>query len=430
MPIIDDISAIQILDSRGNPTVKVYVTTVSGACGTACVPSGASTGEYEAYEKRDNNTEYNGKGVLKAVESIETEIFDLLVGKFSVTEQREIDNEMITLDGTDNKSRLGANAILGVSLAVARAAADYYEMPLYKYIGGMSSHLLPTPMMNILNGGAHAKNGLDFQEFMIMPVGADCFSDALRMGSEVFHSLKKVLEEKNLSTAVGDEGGFAPDISEVETALNLIKTAVDRAGYEIGKDILFAIDSASSEFFDKEDKLYHLNGENKSYTADQMISFYKDLCEKYPIISIEDPLEENDFENTAKLTEALNGKVQIVGDDLFVTNSKRLKYGIEKNSGNSILIKPNQIGTLSETIDAIVTAKRANYTAVISHRSGETEDTTISDIAVAMNVGQIKTGSLSRSERIAKYNRLLEIERSLGENSKYAGISAFNNLLY
>lgn len=430
MPIIDDISAIQILDSRGNPTVKVYVTTVSGACGTACVPSGASTGEYEAYEKRDNNTEYNGKGVLKAVESIETEIFDLLVGKFSVTEQREIDNEMITLDGTDNKSRLGANAILGVSLAVARAAADYYEMPLYKYIGGMSSHLLPTPMMNILNGGAHAKNGLDFQEFMIMPVGADCFSDALRMGSEVFHSLKKVLEEKNLSTAVGDEGGFAPDISEVETALNLIKTAVDRAGYEIGKDILFAIDSASSEFFDKEDKLYHLNGEKKSFTADQMISFYKDLCEKYPIISIEDPLEENDFENTAKLTEALNGKVQIVGDDLFVTNSKRLKYGIEKNSGNSILIKPNQIGTLSETIDAIVTAKRANYTAVISHRSGETEDTTISDIAVAMNVGQIKTGSLSRSERIAKYNRLLEIERSLGENSKYAGISAFNNLLY
>lgn len=430
MPIIDDISAIQILDSRGNPTVKVYVTTVSGACGTACVPSGASTGEYEAYEKRDNNTEYNGKGVLKAVESIETEIFDLLVGKFSVTEQREIDNEMITLDGTDNKSRLGANAILGVSLAVARAAADYYEMPLYKYIGGMSSHLLPTPMMNILNGGAHAKNGLDFQEFMIMPVGADCFSDALRMGSEVFHSLKKVLEEKNLSTAVGDEGGFAPDISEVETALNLIKTAVDRAGYEIGKDILFAIDSASSEFFDKEDKLYHLNGENKSYTADQMISFYKDLCEKYPIISIEDPLDENDFENTAKLTEALNGKVQIVGDDLFVTNSKRLKCGIEKNSGNSILIKPNQIGTLSETIDAIVTAKRANYTAVISHRSGETEDTTISDIAVAMNVGQIKTGSLSRSERIAKYNRLLEIERSLGENSKYAGISAFNNLLY
>lgn len=430
MPIIDDISAIQVLDSRGNPTVKVYVTTVSGACGTACVPSGASTGEYEAYEKRDNNPEYNGKGVLKAVESIETEIFNLLVGKFSVTEQREIDNEMITLDGTDNKSRLGANAILGVSLAVARAAADYYEMPLYKYIGGMSSHLLPTPMMNILNGGAHAKNGLDFQEFMIMPVGADCFSDALRMGSEVFHSLKKVLEENNLSTAVGDEGGFAPDISEVETALNLIKTAVDRAGYEIGKDILFAIDSASSEFFDKEDKLYHLNGENKSYTADQMISFYKELCEKYPIISIEDPLEENDFENTAKLTEALNGKVQIVGDDLFVTNSKRLKYGIEKNSGNSILIKPNQIGTLSETIDAIVTAKRANYTAVISHRSGETEDTTISDIAVAMNVGQIKTGSLSRSERIAKYNRLLEIERSLGENSKYAGISAFNNLLY
>lgn len=430
MPIIDDVSAIQILDSRGNPTLKVYLTTVSGAVGVACVPSGASTGEFEAYEKRDNGEQYNGKGVLKAIKSIATEIFDLLVGKFSVTEQREIDNALIKLDGTDNKSRLGANAILGVSLAVAKAAADFYEMPLYKYIGGMSSHLLPTPMMNILNGGAHAQNGLDFQEFMIMPVGAEGFSCALRMGSEIFHSLKKVLTENRLSTAVGDEGGFAPDICEVEKALDLIKTAVEKAGYKLGDDILLAIDVASSEFYDKNDGLYHLKGEGKTLSAEELIDYYKALCEKYPIVSIEDPFEQNDFENTAKLTKALDGKVQIVGDDLFVTNSKRLKYGIEKKAGNSILIKPNQIGTLSETIDAIVTAKRANYSAVISHRSGETEDTTISDIAVAMNVGQIKTGSLSRSERIAKYNRLLEIECSLGENSKYAGISAFNNLLH
>lgn len=428
MPIIDSISALQMLDSRGNPTIKVYVTTISGAYGTALVPSGASTGEHEAHELRDGEEKYNGQGVLKAIENIEGEISDLLVGNFSVTEQREIDNAMIELDGTENKSRLGANAILGVSLAVAKAAADYYEQPLYQYIGGMSSFLLPTPMMNILNGGAHAKNSLDFQEFMIMPVGACCIAEAVRMGSEIFHSLKKVLAQKGLSTAVGDEGGFAPDVNSCEEALDLISTAVENAGYSLGKDIYLALDAASSEFYNKDDKLYHLVGENKSLTADKMISFYEELCKNYPIISIEDALQENDFENTARLTDELGNKIQLVGDDLFVTNVKRLEMGIKKGAANSILIKPNQIGTLSETIDAILTAKRANYTAVMSHRSGETEDTTIADIAVALNMGQIKTGSLSRSERTAKYNRLIEIENELGESGKYAGINAFYNL--
>lgn len=428
MPIIDSISALQMLDSRGNPTIKVYVTTISGACGTALVPSGASTGEHEAHELRDGEEKYNGQGVLKAIENIEGEISDLLVGNFSVTEQREIDNAMIELDGTENKSRLGANAILGVSLAVVKAAADYYDQPLYQYIGGMSSFLLPTPMMNILNGGAHAKNSLDFQEFMIMPVGACCIAEAVRMGSEIFHSLKKVLSEKGLSTAVGDEGGFAPEVNSCKEALDLISKAVENAGYNLGKDVYLALDAASSEFYNKDDKLYHLDGENKTLTADKMISFYEELCNKYPIISIEDALSENDFENTARLTNELGDKIQLVGDDLFVTNVKRLKIGIEEGAANSILIKPNQIGTLSETIDAILTAKRANYTAVMSHRSGETEDTTIADIAVALNMGQIKTGSLSRSERIAKYNRLIEIENELQSSGKYAGINAFNNL--
>ena len=428
MPIIDSISALQMLDSRGNPTIKVYVTTISGAYGTALVPSGASTGEHEAHELRDGEEKYYGQGVLKAIENIEGEISDLLVGNFSVTEQREIDNAMIELDGTENKSRLGANAILCVSLAVAKAAADYYEQPLYQYIGGMSSFLLPTPMMNILNGGAHAKNSLDFQEFMIMPVGACCIAEAVRMGSEIFHSLKKVLAQKGLSTAVGDEGGFAPDVNSCEEALDLISTAVENAGYSLGKDVYLALDAASSEFYNKEDKLYHIVGENKSLTADKMISFYEELCKNYPIISIEDALQENDFENTARLTDELGNKIQLVGDDLFVTNVKRLEMGIKKGAANSILIKPNQIGTLSETIDAILTAKRANYTAVMSHRSGETEDTTIADIAVALNMGQIKTGSLSRSERTAKYNRLIEIENELDESGKYAGINAFYNL--
>lgn len=427
MPVISCIKALQVLDSRGNPTVKVMVSTESGAFGSAIVPSGASTGEHEAHELRDNGSEYGGKGVLKAVSNIENVIAGILVGHYSVTEQREIDRVLIEADGTENKSNFGANAILGVSLAVAKAAADYFGLPLYQYIGGMSSYLLPTPMMNILNGGAHAKNGLDFQEFMIMPVGAESFAEAVRMGSEVFHSLKSVLSSKELSTAVGDEGGFAPEVASAEQALELITIAVKNAGYTIGKDILFALDAASSEFFNREDGLYHLEG--KSLTAEQMIEFYMNLCEKYPIISIEDALQENDFENTAVLTEKIGKNVQLVGDDLFVTNVKRLKNGINNGAANSILIKPNQIGTLSETIDAIVTAKRANYTAVMSHRSGESEDTTISDIAVALNMGQIKTGSLSRSERTAKYNRLIEIESELKNSCKYAGMSAFNNLL-
>lgn len=427
MPIIDSIKALQILDSRGNPTIKVCVSTVSGAYGTAAVPSGASTGEHEAHELRDKEPEYGGKGVLKAISNIENIIAEILVGHYSVTDQRDIDRVLSQADGTKNKSNLGANAILGVSLAVANAAADFFALPLYQYIGGMSAYLLPTPMMNILNGGAHAKNGLDFQEFMIMPVGAECFSDAIRMGSEIFHSLKNVLNNKDLSTAVGDEGGFAPDISSAEEALELITIAVKNAGYNAGKDVLFALDAASSEFFNSEDGLYHFEG--KTLTPEQMIDFYVNLCGKYPIISIEDALQENDFENTAVLTKKIGKNVQLVGDDLFVTNVERLKNGINKGAANSILIKPNQIGTLTETIDAIVTAKRANYTAVMSHRSGETEDTTIADIAVALNMGQIKTGSLSRSERTAKYNRLIEIESELKNTCKFAGMSAFNNLL-
>lgn len=426
MPVIDCIKALQVLDSRGNPTIKVYVQTVSGAKGTALVPSGASTGFYEAHEKRDGEKEYGGKGVLKAISNIEDVIAKILVGHYSVLDQRKIDWAMIEADGTENKSNLGANAILGVSLAVAHAAADFYSLPLYQYIGGISAHILPTPMMNILNGGAHAQNGLDFQEFMIMPVGAKTFADAVRMGAEIFHSLKSVLSSKNLSTAVGDEGGFAPEISSCYEALDLITLAIDNAGYDSGKDVLFALDAASSEFYSNADELYHLEG--KKITAKQMIEFYVDLCEKYPIISIEDALQENDFESMAILTQKLGKKVQLVGDDLFVTNTERLNKGIHQGVANSILIKPNQIGTLSETIDAIVTAKRANYTAVMSHRSGETEDTTIAEIAVALNMGQIKTGSLSRSERVAKYNRLIEIENELKTSSKYIGISAFNNL--
>ena len=427
MPVIDCITALQVLDSRGNPTLKVCVETVSGAYGEAIVPSGASTGEYEAHELRDKCEQYGGKGVLKAVENVKTVIAEILVGRYLVTEQRKIDRVLIEADGSKSKSNLGANAILGVSLAVAHAAANYYEMPLYKYIGGMSAFLLPTPMMNILNGGVHAKNGLDFQEFMIMPVGAKSFAEAVRMGSEIFHCLKAVLNNKDLSTAVGDEGGFAPEINSADEAFSLITDAVRDAGYVPGKDVMYALDAASSEFFNREDRMYHI--ENKFLTAEQMIEMYISLCEKYPIISIEDALEENDYENTAVLTQKIGKNVQLVGDDLFVTNTERLKKGIEKGVANSILIKPNQIGTLSETIDAIVTAKRANYTAVMSHRSGESEDTTIADLAVALNMGQIKTGSLSRSERIAKYNRLIEIEASLGESCCYAGMSAFNNLL-
>ena len=428
MPIIDSIKALQVLDSRGNPTIKVTVTTDCGASGSAFVPSGASTGEYEAHELRDGEKEYGGKGVLKAVEMIENVIAKILVGHYSVLNQRQIDNVLIQADGTKNKSTFGANAILGVSLAVAKAAADYFCMPLYQYIGGISANVLPTPMMNILNGGAHAKNGLDFQEFMIMPTGAKSFADAVRIGSEIFHSLKQVLNSKNLSTGVGDEGGFAPEISSTIESLDLITLATENAGYKLGQDVMLAIDAASSEFYNKTNNCYDFEG--KQRTAREMIDFYIELCEKYPIISIEDALEQNDFENMKILTETLGKNVQLVGDDLFVTNTQRLKTGIDEKCANSILIKPNQIGTLSETIDAIVMAKRANYTAVMSHRSGETEDTTIADLAVALNVGQIKTGSLSRSERTAKYNRLIEIESNLKNSCCFAGSDAFNNIIH
>lgn len=428
MPIIDSIKALQVLDSRGNPTIKVTVTTDCGASGSAFVPSGASTGEYEAHELRDGEKEYGGKGVLKAVEMIENVIAKILVGHYSVLNQRQIDNVLIQADGTKNKSTFGANAILGVSLAVAKAAADYFCMPLYQYIGGISANVLPTPMMNILNGGAHAKNGLDFQEFMIMPTGAKSFADAVRIGSEIFHSLKQVLNSKNLSTGVGDEGGFAPEISSTIESLDLITLATENAGYKLGQDVMLAIDAASSEFYNKTNNCYDFEG--KQRTAREMIDFYIELCEKYPIISIEDALEQNDFENMKILTETLGKNVQLVGDDLFVTNTQRLKTGIDEKCANSILIKPNQIGTLSETIDAIVMAKRANYTAVMSHRSGETEDTTIADLAVALNVGQIKTGSLSRSERTAKYNRLIEIESNLKNACCFAGSDAFNNIIH
>ncbi len=428
MPKILEISAISILDSRGTPTLKVFVSTESGARGHACVPSGASTGIYEAHELRDGTLEYLGKGVARACENVNTVIADALVGKYCCTEQREIDNALIDLDGTKTKQNLGANAILGVSLAVAHAAADYYGMSLYEYIGGVSSHLLPTPMMNVINGGAHVSGGLDFQEFMIMPVGAKSFSHAVQMGSEIFHHLKKILITAGLSSAVGDEGGFAPQIKSTRDALELLCEAVTKAGYDVGKDVGFAIDAAASELYNTEDGLYHLKSEGKTFTPEQMERYYVELCEKFPILSIEDPFEQNDFASFASLCKALSNKVQIVGDDLFVTNTERLCKGISLGAANSILIKPNQIGTLSQTIDAIVLAKRGGYSAVMSHRSGETEDTTIADLCVALNTGQIKCGSLSRSERTAKYNRLIEIELLLGENARFAGRGAFNNL--
>lgn len=428
MSKIASVHAMEILDSRATPTLKVTVTTEYGAVGSACVPSGASTGEHEAHEKRDGGERYKGKGVLTAVNNVNNEIAALICGKFDITNQREIDTAMIEADGTPNKSKLGANAILGVSLAVAHAAADELEIPLFRYIGGANAHILPTPMMNILNGGAHADNPLDFQEFMIMPVGASRFCEALRMGAEVFQTLKGVLHENSLSTAVGDEGGFAPNIATNEQAIELILTAVEKAGYKPYSDIMIALDAASSEFYNAESGLYELSGTGKSLKTEELADLYKSLCEKYPIISIEDALEQNDFDGTANLTEQIGKNVQLVGDDLFVTNTQRLKSGIEKGAANSILIKPNQIGTLTQTLDAIETAKKAGYTAVISHRSGETEDTTIADIAVGTNAGQIKTGSLSRSERCAKYNRLLEIEQMLGKSAVYGGINSFYNL--
>ncbi len=429
MPFISDIYAREVLDSRGNPTIEVEVYTDSGAFGRAIVPSGASTGEHEAVELRDGDKKrYLGKGVLNAVHNVNEVIAPELIG-FDVTNQVAIDKLMIELDGTKNKSKLGANAILGVSMACARAAADFLGVELYQYLGGFNTKQLPVPMMNIINGGSHADNNVDFQEFMILPVGAKSFKEAIRMGAEVFHNLKSVLKKKGYNTGVGDEGGFAPNLGSNEEALQVIMEAIEKAGYVAGKDIFLGMDVASSEFYNKETKKYVLDGEGgKEFTSKELAHFYEGLIKKYPIISIEDGLDENDWEGWVYLSKLLGSKIQLVGDDLFVTNTEKLAFGIEKGVANSILIKVNQIGTLTETFDAIEMAKRAGYTAVVSHRSGETEDTTIADIAVATNAGQIKTGSASRTDRIAKYNQLLRIEDQLGATAQYLGLKSFYNL--
>ncbi|WP_100400181.1 phosphopyruvate hydratase [Bacillus sp. FJAT-44742] len=425
MSMITDIYAREVLDSRGNPTVEVEVYTENGAMGRALVPSGASTGEHEAVELRDGGERYMGKGVTQAVDNVNEQIAPELLGA-EVTDQTGIDELLIELDGTENKGNLGANAILGVSMAAAHAAANDLGVPLYEYLGGFNSKTLPVPMMNILNGGEHADNNVDIQEFMVMPVGAQDFPEAVRIGAEIFHNLKKVLQGKGLNTAVGDEGGFAPNLGSNEEALQTIVEAIEKAGYKPGEEVALAMDAAASEMY--EDGKYNLKGEGVVKSVDEMIDFYKDLVEKYPIISIEDGLDENDWEGWKKLTDALGDKVQLVGDDLFVTNTSKLSQGIEQGVGNSILIKVNQIGTLTETFDAIEMAKRAGYTAVISHRSGETEDATIADIAVATNAGQIKTGAPSRSDRVAKYNQLLRIDDELGHTAVYPAQKAFYNL--
>jgi len=428
MSLITDVYAREVLDSRGNPTVEVEVWTEMDAYGRAIVPSGASTGAFEAVELRDGDKKrYLGKGVLNAVNNVNTIIAEEIIG-LDVFDQVGIDNLLIELDGTENKGRLGANAILGVSLAVAKAAADELGLPLYKYIGGVNSKVLPVPMMNILNGGKHADNNVDIQEFMIMPVGALNFREALRMGAEIFHSLKSVLKGKGLNTAVGDEGGFAPNLKSNEEALKTIVEAIEKAGYKPGNDIMLALDVAATELYDEDKKVYRLEGEGREFTSDEMISFYEELVEKYPIISIEDGLSEEDWDGWKKLTDRLGNKIQLVGDDLFVTNTKRLKKGIELGVANSVLVKLNQIGTLTETLNTIEMAKVHGYTAVISHRSGETEDTTIADLAIATNSGQIKTGAPSRTDRVAKYNQLLRIEDLLGPSSDYSGKEAFYNL--
>jgi enolase len=420
--IISDIRARQVLDSRGNPTVEVEVEVTGGAVGRAIVPSGASTGEHEAWELRDGEkSQYLGKGVLKAVENVESKIADAVIGRDAL-EQIDIDATMIALDGTPNKKELGANAILGVSLAVAHAAASQLGLSLFRYLGGPNAKVLPVPMMNVINGGAHSDAPIDFQEFMIMPKGAPTFAEALRYGAEIFHALKSVLKARGLSTAVGDEGGFAPNLKSVEDTLDTLSQAVEKAGYKLGEEVVFALDVAASEFFDAKLNAYVFkksDGSKKS--AEELIDFYSKLCAKYPIVSLEDGCAENDWAGWKKLTDALGAKVQLVGDDLFVTNVSFLRKGIEQGVGNSILVKVNQIGSLTETLDTIELAKENRYTSVISHRSGETEDTTIADIAVATNAGQIKTGSLSRTDRIAKYNQLLRIEEELGDNAQYGG---------
>ena len=426
MAVITDVYAREIMDSRGNPTVEVEVYLEDGTIGRAAVPSGASTGQFEAVELRDSGSpRYLGKGVLQAVANVNDIIGPAILG-FDASEQVAIDGVMIELDGTPNKAKLGANAILGVSMAVARAAAESYDLPLFQYLGGTNAKELPVPMMNILNGGAHADNNVDIQEFMIMPIGASSFMEALRYCAEVYHTLKGVLKAKGLATGVGDEGGFAPNLGSNEEALQVITEAIEKAGLVVGKDIVFAIDAASSEFY--KDGKYHLAGEGKVKTDAEMVEYYAELCEKYPIYSIEDGLAEEDWEGWKLLTDRLGKTVQLVGDDLFVTNTERLSRGIKEDTANAILIKVNQIGTLTETFDAIEMAKRAGYTAVISHRSGETEDSTIADIAVAVNAGQIKTGAPARSERVAKYNQLLRIEDMLAETAQYRGSDVFYNI--
>ena len=419
-----DIHGRQIIDSRGNPTLEVDVSLSDGTIGRAAVPSGASTGEYEAYELRDRNlTLYNGLSVYDAVSNVNIDISNTFCGR-SPFEQNKIDSDLIELDGTNNKSTLGANAMLGFSMAVARAAASSLKIPLYQYLGGLRSNTLPVPMMNIINGGAHANNGLDFQECMIMPIGFSNFSDALRAGTEVFHNLKKILSDKGFSTAVGDEGGFAPNFNNLEDALVNISDAIEKSGYRLGEEIYIAIDAAASELYDGQ--IYELKGENKKLNTDQLVKYWDDICKKFPIVSIEDPFDENDWDGFKELTKIIGRNVQIVGDDLFVTNKERLLKGIKNDAANSILIKLNQIGTLSETIETIELAKSSRFGVIVSHRSGETEDVFISDLSVGLNAGQIKTGSVSRTDRTAKYNQLIRIEETLGSDAKYFGKGFFD----
>jgi len=419
-----DIHGRQIIDSRGNPTLEVDVSLSDGTIGRAAVPSGASTGEYEAYELRDGDlTSYNGLSVYDAVSNVNIDISNTFCGR-SPFEQNKIDSDLIELDGTNNKSTLGANAMLGFSMAVARAAASSLKIPLYQYLGGLRSNTLPVPMMNIINGGAHANNGLDFQECMIMPIGFSNFSDALRAGTEVFHNLKKILSDKGFSTAVGDEGGFAPNFNNLEDALVNISDAIEKSGYKLGEEIYIAIDAAASELYDGQ--IYELKGENKKLNTDQLVKYWEDICKKFPIVSIEDPFDENDWDGFKELTKIIGRNVQIVGDDLFVTNKERLLTGIKNDAANSILIKLNQIGTLSETIETIELAKSSRFGVIVSHRSGETEDVFISDLSVGLNAGQIKTGSVSRTDRTAKYNQLIRIEETLGSDAKYFGKGFFD----
>lgn len=428
MATIIDVFGREILDSRGNPTVEVEVILEDGSMGRAAVPSGASTGAFEAVELRDGDSErYLGKGTLKAVAHVNEEIADALIG-MEAEDQREVDAEMIALDGTENKGNFGANAILGASLAVAKAAAESAELPLYKYVGGVNANMLPTPMMNILNGGEHADNNVDFQEFMIMPVGAQSFAEALRWCAEIYHTLKKVLHEAGLGGGVGDEGGFAPNFTTNEEPLKYIVEACEKAGYKPGEDIMFAMDPASTEFYDAERGVYVLAGEDREFTSEEMVEYWAALVEKYPIISIEDGMAEEDWDGWKALTDRIGDKVQLVGDDLFVTNPKRLAKGIELGCANAILVKVNQIGSLTEALEAVQMAKQAGYACIMSHRSGETEDVTIADLAVATNAGQIKTGAPCRSDRVAKYNQLLRIEEELGDAGQYAGMKAFYNI--